>query len=237
MSSRTDVRTRDGDLAVRYATTRDRRLRDELVTEHLALADALAARYRDRGEQRDDLQQVAYLGLLKAVDRFDPTTGHAFPAFAAATIRGELRRHFRDATWTVHVPRRLQELLPRVRRAVADLEQLLRRPPGVDEVASELGVGHDLVLEALAAGTAHRTAPLEVASDVDDEDPMVGVEQRLDLATAIAALEPRDRELIVQRFVEGCTQSVIADRLGISQVHVSRLLSRAVDRMRAQLAA
>src|SRR5215813_10704835 len=148
------------DKFVEYRRTGDRRLRNELIEAHKSLASHLARRYANRGEPFDDLLQVAYLGMLKAVERFDPERGLEFSTFATATVEGELKRHFRDKTWSVRVPRRPQELHLRLGNVINDLAQQLTRPPRIPEVAAELGVSEDEVLEAMEVGGAYRSSSL-----------------------------------------------------------------------------
>jgi RNA polymerase sigma-B factor len=227
-----------------YARTRDPALRDELVAAHLGLAEFLARRFANRGEPLDDLVQVASLGLLKALERFDPDRGVEFSTYATHTIVGELKRHFRDRGWAVRAPRRMQELYLRLGRVVATLSQELGRSPTIAELAANVEVSEEEVLEALEAGQAYQFASLDAPPGADaDTDPLgsrigetdqelVGAEQRADLAPLLALLEPRDRQVLYLRFFEGLTQSEIANRMGISQMHVSRLLARSVARLR-----
>src|SRR5215470_6449544 len=149
------------DKFVEYRRTGDRKLRNELIEAHKSLASHLARRFANRGEPFDDLLQVAYLGMLKAVERFDPDRNLEFSTFATATVEGELKRHFRDRTWSIRVPRRPQELHLRLGNAINDLSQRLKRPPRVAELAAELGVDEDAVLEAMEVGGAYRSASLD----------------------------------------------------------------------------
>src|SRR5688572_26430113 len=229
-----------------YAESRNRTLRDELVTAHMGLAEYLARRFTNRGEPLDDLVQVAALGLLKAVDRFDPERGLEFTTFATPTIVGELKRHFRDKGWAVRVPRRVQELHLRVTRVVEDLSLELGRSPTIAEIAARSGTTEDEVLEAMDAGSAYRSASLDAGgSDPDDErgqgllatlgenDPeLARAERRAALGPLISSLPEREQVMLYLRFYEGLTQSEIAKRLGISQMHVSRLLSRSLQQLR-----
>jgi RNA polymerase sigma-B factor len=228
-----------------YRRSGDRRLRNALVEDHRWIAIRCARRFERRGEPLDDLVQVAQLGVLKAVERFDPEHGAAFPSFAMPTVMGELRRHFRDRTWSVGVPRRLKELHVSLARAVEHLGQTLGRQPRVEELASELGVSVDEILEALDAGAAYRAAPLSRPDDNDEErEPAVLGEEDVGLADAdvrlaarrlIATLPQRERTIVYLRFFGGLTQQEIAERLGMSQVHVSRLLRQCLTRLRAEL--
>jgi len=226
-----------------YASSRDPGLRDELVSAHLGLAEYLARRFANRGEALDDLVQVASLGLIKAVDRFDPERGAEFSTYATQTIVGELKRHFRDKGWAVRAPRRMQELYLRLGKVVGTLSQQLGRSPTIAEVAAELRVSEEEVLEALEAGQAYRSTSLDAPAAGDegetlgmrlgDEDASLGdVESRATLSPLLAQLPRREQLVLHMRFFEGLTQSEIAERLGISQMHVSRLLARSVARLR-----
>jgi RNA polymerase sigma-B factor len=230
---------------VELHATGDRRLRDELVEAHIGLAEYLARRFANRGEPLDDLVQVALIGLVKAVNRFDPNRGVEFSTYATHTIAGELKRHFRDKGWAVRAPRRMQELYLRLTNAVSSLGQQLGRSPTIAELASETQVSEEEVLEALEAGQAYRFASLDVpkggSEDGDtlgeglgEDDPdLANAESRVVLSPLMAKLPPRQRQIIRLRFFECLTQSEIANRLGISQMHVSRLLARSVAELRA----
>lgn len=229
----------------RYAATRDQALRDELVAAHLGLAEYLARRFANRGESLDDLIQVASYGLLKAVDRFDPDREVEFSTYATHTIVGEIKRHFRDRAWAIRAPRRMQELYLRLGKVVGTLGQELGRSPTIAELAVDLAVSEEEVLEALEAGAAYRFSSLDAPNAADDdtqslaarlgeEDPrFVDAEDRAMLFPLLARLPPREQRIIQLRFFEGLTQSEIAGRLGISQMHVSRLLARSVAELRA----
>ncbi|MCL2393702.1 MAG: SigB/SigF/SigG family RNA polymerase sigma factor [Acidimicrobiaceae bacterium] len=228
-----------------YAATRDQALRDELVAAHLGLAEYLARRFANRGESLDDLVQVASYGLLKAVDRFDPDRGVEFSTYATHTIVGEIKRHFRDRAWAVRAPRRMQELYLRLGKVVGTLGQELGRSPTIAELANDLAVSEEEVLEALEAGAAYRFSSLDAPSANDDdtqnlatrlgeEDPrFADADDRATLFPLLAQLPPREQKIIHLRFFEGLTQSEIATSLGISQMHVSRLLARSVAELRA----
>ena len=230
---------------VELASTGDRRLRDELVEAHIGLAEYLARRFANRGEPLDDLVQVALIGLVKAVNRFDPNRGVEFSTYATHTIAGELKRHFRDKGWAVRAPRRMQELYLRLTDVVSSLGQQLGRSPTIAELASETQVSEEEVLEALEAGQAYRFASLDVpkggtedgdtlGEGLGEDDPdLANAESRVVLSPLMAKLPPRQRQIIRLRFFECLTQSEIASRLGISQMHVSRLLARSVAELRA----
>lgn len=211
--------------------------------QHLPLVRALARRYADRGEPLDDLVQVGTVGLIKAIDRFDPQRGTALASFATPTILGEIRRHFRDTSWAVHVPRGVTEARARVAHAVDELTAEQGRSPSVRQVAARTGLSEDDVLDTLAAGAARRTVPLEASGPDDDDDgpaatvgahdPGFGVaEAHADLDHRVARLDDRERIILHLRFTEDLTQSEIAERVGISQMHVSRLIRRAIDTLR-----
>ena len=228
-----------------FAGHRDPALRDQLVEGHLGLAEYLARRFSNRGEPLDDLVQVASLGLLKAVDRFEPSRGVEFSTYATHTIVGELKRHFRDKGWAVRAPRRMQELYLRLGKVVSALSQELGRSPTIPELACEAQVSEEEVLEALEAGQAYRSSSLDAPSSTDEdgdtlsshlggEDPgLLEAEHRAALSPLMARLPPREQNILQLRFFEGMTQSEIAGQLGISQMHVSRLLARSLDQLRA----
>jgi RNA polymerase sigma-B factor len=229
---------------VAFAGTDRRDLRDELVTAHLGLAEYLARRFANRGEPLDDLVQVASMGLVKAVDRFDPERGVEFSTYATHTIVGELKRHIRDKGWAVRAPRRMQELYLRLTKVIGVLGQTLGHSPTIAELAAEVQVSEEEVLEALEAGQAYRFASLDAPSG-DSESPsyatylgaddpgMAEAERRALLAPLLEQLEPREQLIVHLRFFQGMTQSEIAATLGISQMHVSRLLAKSVSRLRA----
>jgi RNA polymerase sigma-B factor len=217
-------------------------LRDRVVESHLGLVEHLARRYTDRGEPYDDLVQVGTIGLLKAVDRFDPQLGPSFAAYAVPTILGEIRRHFRDRGWAVHVPRRLQELTRAISTARAALTQELGRAPTVDELAERAGVDADAVLEGLESAGAYATVPLDVDHEggearlAVDDSGLEGVENREALRPLLARLPARERRILALRFVRGMSQAQIAAEVGISQMHVSRLLARTLGTLRTGFA-
>src|SRR4051794_32357805 len=239
-----DVRTTEA-LLRRYRETRDPACRDALVERFLPLARQLARRYQRGNEPFDDLLQVASLGLVKAVDRFDPERGVAFSSYAVPTILGELKRYFRDAGWAVHVPRGVQERVMKVDRTVARLTVDLGRSPSVAEVAEAMGLELEEVLEAMDASQAYDAVSLEAGRDSDrPDDGTIGdtlgeEDERLELieygatiAGTLKALPERDRLVLRLRFVDDLTQSEIAARIGVSQMQVSRLIRRALERLR-----
>ena len=222
--------------------------RDELVTMHLPLAAFLARRFRDRGEPLDDLTQVATIGLLKAVDRFEPDRGVEFSTFATPTMVGEIKRHFRDKGWAIRVPRRLQELRLSLSRATAELSQSTGRSPTVAELAAHLGITEDEVLEGMESAQAYSTLSLDAATSdgsdtgstlaetLGDHDPQLGeVETRETLNPLLATLPVREQRILHMRFYENMTQAQIAERIGVSQMHVSRLLAKSLAQLRSGL--
>jgi RNA polymerase sigma-B factor len=227
----------------RFQSTRARVDRDALVLQHEQLARVLARRFQHRGEPLDDLYQVALVGLVKAVERFDPSLGYAFSTFATPTILGELKRYFRGQ-WTVRVPRSLQEATLDLNAAVTELSQSLGRSPAISELAQHTGRSEEEILEAMEAGRAFRPVALERPSSEDadttildtlgERDPGQGsIEQRLVADRLLASLGQREQTILRLRFFEGLTQSEIGDRLGISQMHVSRLITKSLDQLRA----
>ncbi len=230
------------DLWAAFTRTRDPAIRDLLVERHLGLARRLARRFTHRGQAYDDLVQVASLGLVHAVDRFDPERGFQFSTFATTTILGELKRFFRDHGWAVHAPRRVQELYLEMGSAVERLSQELGRSPTVPELARDLDTSEELVLEAMEAGRGYRSTSIEAAEAPDlggrlsSEDELVHlVDQRAELGPALRTLAPREQEIVRLRFVEGRSQSDIARRVGVSQMQVSRLLAASLATLRERL--
>jgi RNA polymerase sigma-B factor len=221
-------------------------LRDSLVRMHLPLVEHLARRFRNRGEPLDDLTQVATIGLIKSVDRFDPERGVEFSTYATPTVVGEIKRHFRDKGWAVRVPRRLQELRLSLSTATAELSQQHGRAPTVHELAQRLNISEEDVLEGLESANAYSTLSLDVP-DTDDESPAVadtlgaeddaleGVEYRESLKPLLEELPPREKKILLLRFFGNMTQSQIAQEVGISQMHVSRLLARTLAQLREKL--
>lgn len=214
----------------------------------MGLARGLARKYRRSGEELEDLEQVAMYGLIQAAERFDADHGSRFESFASVTIMGELKRHLRDKAWTVRVPRGLKETSRRVTRATDELRQSLMRAPTTAEIASALEISEEEVLEALQIGSAYMPTSLNTPLGTDEGDgdeliSMLGSEDELlemsarwsDAAGALASLDDRSRHILYLRFFVGQSQSEIADALEISQMHVSRLLKRALDTVRSQL--
>jgi RNA polymerase sigma-B factor len=220
-----------------YRRTGDRTIRNELVEEFAPLGYGCARRFANRGEPLDDLRQVALLGILKAVERFDPERGLPFPAFAVPTVLGELRRHFRDKGWMMRVPRRLQELHLQLDDIVTALSQRHGRAPTTAEVAEAAGVAEEDVLEAMEAGHCYRPSSIDAATpDNEPASSTLGtrdrrfnaVEDRATITHLLERLSPRERRVVYLRFFEDRTQSEIAQEIGVSQMHVSRLLSRSL---------
>lgn len=224
------------------------RQRDKIVERCLPLADHIARRFHGRGESRDDLTQVARLGLVNAVRRFDVDVGADFVAFAVPTIMGEVRRHFRDNSWSVKVPRRLKELHLRLGSATAELAQRLGRAPTPSELADELDVSRTEVVEGLIAASSYNTRSIDGGGSAGDEEVraiidtlgatdtgMERIENSETLRPLLAALPERERTVLVLRFFESMTQTQIAERVGVSQMHVSRLLARSLARLRDQI--
>ncbi len=224
-----------------------RRIRDELVELHLPLVEYLARRFRNRGEWLDDLTQVATIGLIKSIDRFDLERGVEFSTYATPTIVGEIKRHFRDKGWAVRVPRRLQELKLSLTKAVGDLSQREGRSPTVAELATHLQMSEEEVLEGLESANAYSTVSLDAPDSGDEDAPAVadslgivdesleGVEYRESLKPLLEQLPPREKRILLLRFFGNMTQSQIAQELGISQMHVSRLLARTLAQLRQAL--
>jgi RNA polymerase sigma-B factor len=223
------------------------RVRDELVEMHLPLVEYLARRFRNRGEPLDDLVQVATIGLIKSVDRFDLERGVEFSTYATPTIVGEIKRHFRDKGWAIRVPRRLQELKLSLTKATSELSQSLGRSPTVAELAGHLGMSEEEVLEGLESANAYSAVSLDAPDGGDEDAPAVadtlgiqdegleGVEYRESLKPLLERLPPREKKILLLRFFGNMTQSQIAAELGISQMHVSRLLARTLAQLREGL--
>jgi RNA polymerase sigma-B factor len=237
----------DRRLLVRYHREGDPAAREQLVTRFLPLARQLARRYQRGGEQLDDLVQVASLGLLKAIDRFDPARETAFSSFAVPTILGELKRHFRDKGWAVRVPRDLQELAVKVDRVADDMSRELGRAPTPVEIAERTGTTLEQVLEAREAAAAYRAVSLDrprtdeeddgdsYAESVGEEDPGFKIaEASATVERLMRVLSAREREVLRLRFQEDLTQSEIGARVGVSQMHVSRLIRQSIARLREE---
>ncbi|HEX2016918.1 MAG TPA: SigB/SigF/SigG family RNA polymerase sigma factor [Solirubrobacteraceae bacterium] len=234
------------ELFERYLRGGDRRAREDLVERFLPLARQLARRYQRADEPLDDLVQVASLGLIKAIDRFDPQREVVFSSYAVPTILGELKRHFRDRTWSVRVPRDLQELALRVDRTVTSLSLDLRRSPSVTEIAETVGASEEQVLEALEAAGAYRATSLDSprgAAEEDGGDTLADsfgteeggfdlAEHRATLGPLLESISPRERTVLELRFGEDLTQAEIGARIGVSQMQVSRLIRQALARLR-----
>jgi RNA polymerase sigma-B factor len=232
-----------------FARTRDKQLKAHLVERFLPLARSLASRYRGRGEPMEDLVQIASVGLVNAIDRFDPERGFSFPTFAVPTILGELRRHFRDRGWAVHVDRGLKERHATVERAIGELSKRLGRPPSVGEISERVGLSEEDVLEAIDAGNAHHALSIDAGvPEGDDEDrpPIVeslgdsdpgyeAIEYGEAIAPILDELSRRDRTIIHLRFVEDRTQTEIATEVGVSQMQVSRILRSTLEKLREQV--
>lgn len=227
----------------RYRATGDRDARDQIVAAHHWLAAQCARRFANRGEPLDELTQVAFVGVFKAAERFDPEFGVPFTAFATPTAIGEIRRHFRDKTWSVRVPRRAKDLHVRLPAAIEELTTQLHRSPTPGEVATYIGVAEDAVLEAIDAGAAYRASSLDAPRGVTGAsgaethggaDPLLArTEDRSQLESLLSSLPEREREIVYLRFFEDLSQSEIAERMGVSQVHVSRLLRTSIDTLRS----
>jgi len=246
----TDARETERRLLVRYHENGDLAAREELCERFLPLARDLALRYTYTDEPLDDLVQVASLGLIKAIDRFEPGRGTKFTSYAAPTILGELKRHFRDKGWSLHVPRDLQERTLAVSRATEELSKELGRSPKVREVAAHLGCAVEQVLEAQEAAASYEAASLDAPAARDDDESaslvdLIGgednlyelVEDRQAIAAEWSHLPEVERQVLVLRFMHDLTQREIGERIGYSQMHVSRLLRRALSRLEKAAAA
>lgn len=239
------------DLFARYraATDEDDRvkLREQLVDQYIGLVEFLARRFRNRGEPLEDLVQVGTIGLLKAIERFDLDREVEFSTYATPTVVGELKRHFRDKGWAVRVPRRLQELHLELSKVVGELGQEIGRSPTVAEIAQYTGQSEETVLEGLEIAQAYNFTSLDAPIDAEDgttsfadqlgseDEHLENLEYRASLAPEMEKLPERERRILYFRFYKGMTQSEIADRLGISQMHVSRLLNRTLMHLREAL--
>ena len=239
-------RTRE--LFRRYKEEGDEEAREQLIVSHVNLVRYIAAKFKNRGEPLDDLIQVGTIGLIMAIDRFDPSRGLEFTTYATPTIMGEIKRHFRDKGWTIRVPRRLQELSAKVNSATDELTAQLQRSPSIEEVADYLGTTADEVLEAMESSSAYSSVPLEGQGNNEEDDaPSVidryasvdgdleASDDRMVLEEVIGEFPEADQQAIRMRFIDGMTQVEIAKRLGISQVQVSRMLRRALRRIQDKI--
>ena len=235
----------DGERMLRYARERRPEDRDALVRRYLPLARHVAARYSGGSEPMDDLEQVASLGLIKAIDRFDPTRGTSFSSYAVPTIAGELRRHFRDHTWSLRVPRDVQEMAVRITKVEPQLEAELGRAPTASELCDRLGCSFELMLDARSAAGANRMASLDAPMSTEDDGGSLAdllgaddaglahLERSMTLDSALDCLSDRDRMILTLRFRDELTQAAIGERVGLSQMHVSRLIRQALATLRA----
>jgi RNA polymerase sigma-B factor len=243
------TRVDDKILLRRYHEDGDLQAREQLIEQYMSLVRSLARRYSYRGEQLEDLVQIGAIGLIKAIDRFDLERGVELTTYATPNIIGEIKRHFRDKGWAVRVPRGLQELNVRLSRLVEQLTVQLGRSPTIPELAKAAGVEEEEVLEALESGRAYTSLSLSVGSgggDDDDLDPLESLgteehqyevsEDRAVLAPGFKALDERERKILQLRFFDGLTQSQIAQQVGISQMHVSRLIRRSLEKIRDTIA-
>jgi RNA polymerase sigma-B factor len=235
----------DRELLRRYHEHGDVSAREQLVERHLPLVRSLARRFAGRGESLEDLEQVGAIGLIKAIDRFEMAREVALTSYATPNVVGEIKRHFRDRGSAIRIPRNLKELSAKMGKAIERLTATKGRSPTIAELAVELDTTPEQVLEALEAGSARSTISLSSAGDGDDLDPMeiVGtedegfdrVEDRASLEPAIGTLASREREILRMRFEDGLTQSQIAEQVGVSQMHVSRLIRKSIDQLRDEL--
>jgi RNA polymerase sigma-B factor len=243
------TRIDDKVLLRRYHEDGDLQAREQLIEQYMSLVRSLARRYSYRGEQLEDLVQIGAIGLIKAIDRFDLERGVELTTYATPNIIGEIKRHFRDKGWSVRVPRGLQELNVRLSRLVEQLTVQFSRSPTIPELAKAAGVEEEEVLEALESGRAYTSLSLSVGGgggDDDDLDPLESLgteehqyevsEDRAVLAPGFRALDERERLILQLRFFEGLTQSQIAQQVGISQMHVSRLIRRSLEKIRETIA-
>lgn len=244
-----DLRSADREMfeqlaALEAGTTEHEKIRAALIERHLPLVAFMARKFADRGEPLDDLIQVGTIGLIKAIDRFEISKGFEFSTFATPTIVGEIKRHFRDKTWAVRVPRRLQELGASVTKATTELTQKLDRSPTPKEISKHLGITVDEVAEALESNAAYSTVSLDVTSDTSTsigesfgalDEALEGVEYRESLKPLLAQLDDREKRILQMRFFDNLSQSQIASELGISQMHVSRILNKVLGHLREGL--
>jgi len=236
----------DAALLRRYRDHDDQLAREVLVERHMPLVRSLARRYAGRGEPLDDIEQVGAIGLIKAIDRYDLERGVALSTYATPTVVGEIKRHFRDRGWSIRIPRSLQELSQAIPKAMERVGAELGRSPSLSELAVDLGVSLEEVLEALEAGSAYAPDSLSGGPvGAEERDPMEALggedvefdrfEQRAALEPALETLPDRERTILRMRFVEGLTQTEIAERVGVSQMHVSRLIRKSLALMRSEM--
>ncbi len=246
-SERARQREEDRELLRRYHEDGDVSAREQLVERHLPLVRSLARRYANRGEPLDDIEQVGAIGLLKAIDRFELGREVSLATYATPNVVGEIKRHFRDKGWSIRVPRALQELNSRMSGTIDGLTSRLGRSPSIAEIAAALDTTPEDVLEAIEVGSAYSTLSLSrPAGGEEESDPLEAIgsedeefgrsEDRAALAPALAQLPQREREILRMRFEEGLPQTQIAERVGLSQMHVSRLIRKALATMRDELA-
>jgi RNA polymerase sigma-B factor len=240
------TQTNDRELLRRYHVDGDRSARELLVQRHLPLVRALARRYAGRGESIEDIEQVGAIGLIKAIDRYELSREVALTTYATPNVVGEIKRHFRDKGWAIRIPRGLQELNAKMSSTIERLTAKLGHSPSIAEIADELQTTPEQVLEAMEAGSAYAPVSLSAGPSGEGElDPMetIGVEdsgferseQRVSLEPALEMLPEREREILRMRFEDGLTQTQIAEQVGVSQMHVSRLIRKSLARMRAEL--
>jgi len=237
------------ELFLQYKKTEDPQIRDQIIAIYANLVEYLARRFKNRGEPLEDLVQVGIIGIIKAIDRFDIERQVEFTTYATPTIIGELKRYFRDKSWAVRVPRRLQELNFQINKPTGTLTQKLGRSPTIAEIAHYLGVSQEDVIEAIETGEAYSFVSLEGTSNEDEEKSfslleyigqedkeLANLEDRASLMSALSGLSRREQQIIYLRFFKGLTQTEIASRLGISQMHVSRILRDTLQNLRQILA-
>ncbi|HKN93761.1 MAG TPA: SigB/SigF/SigG family RNA polymerase sigma factor [Thermoleophilaceae bacterium] len=246
MASVPSSQTDDRELLRRYHEDGDRSARELLVQRHLPLVRALARRYAGRGEALEDIEQVGAIGLIKAIDRYELSREVALTTYATPNVVGEIKRHFRDKGWAIRIPRGLQELNSKMSATIERLTAKLGHSPSIAEIAEELQTTPEQVLEAMEAGSAYAPASLSAGPTAEGElDPMETIgaedlnfersEQRASLEPALELLPEREREILRMRFEDGLTQTQIAEQVGVSQMHVSRLIRKSLARMRAEL--
>lgn len=247
MPDRTDSRAQDRELleqlaALEIGTSEHTRLREQLIEQHLPLVQFLARKFTDRGEPLDDLVQVGTIGLIKAIDRFDVAKGFEFSTYATPTIVGEIKRHFRDKTWAIRVPRRLQELGASIEKARGELSHKLGRAPTPAEIAQTLGISLEEVIEAMESQSAYSTVSLDGSANEDAQtlgesignldEALESIDDRESLKPLLALLDDRAKQILAMRFFDNMSQSAIAEELGLSQMHVSRILTKTLATLR-----